>query len=139
MKRLRAFLIAAVGILALSCASVDSRIAKSQDVFDGYPPEVQAKIRAGEIGVGFSEEQVRMALGEPSRRTQVTSEDAVGEVWTWSRSVPGIGIGFGTGSRIGRVGMGTGISVGEGSRSEDEMVVELVNGRVTRFEKLLED
>jgi hypothetical protein len=100
---------------------------------------VQQKIRAGEIAVGFSEEQVLMALGEPDHRTQVTAEDAAAEVWTWRRSVPGVAVGIGTGSRSGRVGIGTGVTVGEGARSEDEMVVELVNGRVTRFEQAIED
>ena len=123
--------------LALACAGTDSRIAESEDVFDSYPEEVQQKIRAGEIAVGFSEEQVLMALGEPDRRTQVTAEDAAAEVWTWRRSVPGVGIG--SGSRRGRVGIGTGVTLGEGARSEDEMVVELVNGRVTRFEQVIED
>ena len=126
-------------LLALGCASTDKRIAAQQEVFDAYPAEVQEKIRAGEIAVGFTEEQVLMALGKPDRRTKVTADDAVADVWTWQRTSPGIGIGLGTGRSVGNVGIGTGISTGRGSRTEDERVVEFVNGVVTRFEVLVED
>jgi len=124
---------------ALACAGADSRIADEQDVFDTYPPEVQERIRAGEVAVGFTEEQVLMAVGEPDRRTQVTSEDAVAEIWTWTKSVPGIGIGIGSGSYGRHGGIGTHVGVGKGATSEDELLVELVNGRVTRIEKPVED
>ncbi len=124
---------------ALACASANSRISASQTVFDGYPPEVQEQIRAGEIAVGFTEEQVLMALGEPDRRVQVVADEIVAEVWTWTKSKPGFGIGIGTGSSIGNVGIGTGVTVGEGARSEDHVVVEFVNGRVRRIETAIED
>ncbi len=130
---------AILGLLlgALACASPDSRIAENQDVFDGYPPETRERIRAGEIAVGFSEDQVLMSLGEPSRRSQITGEDGVIDVWTWSRSKPGFGFGIGTGGYGSRVG--TSVTVGQGARSEDETIVEFVNGRVKRFERAVED
>ncbi len=124
---------------ALGCASTDSRIAENQDAFDGYPRETQEKIRAGEIAVGFSEEQVLMSVGKPSHRSQITGEDGAIDVWTWSRSKPGFGFGIGTGGYSGRVGVGTAVTVGKGARSDDERVVEFVNGRVKRFEQLVED
>jgi hypothetical protein len=132
-------LLIAVAVAAIACATVEKRIAKNQEAFDAYPPEVQAKIRAEKIAVGFTPEQVVMALGEPDRKTAVTAEDAAGEVWTWSRSVPGVGVGLGTGSYGGRVGVGTGIGIGRGSQREDTRVIEFVNGRVTRFEELVDD
>ena len=99
----------AVLLAALACASANSRISASQDVFDGYPPEVQERIRAGEVAVGFTEEQVLMALGKPDRRTKVVADDVAAEVWTWTKSKPGFGIGIGTGSSVGNVGIGTGV------------------------------
>jgi hypothetical protein len=132
-------LLIAAALTASACATVERRIAASQAAFDAYPPEVQAQIRAEQIAVGFTPEQVEMALGEPDRKTTVTAEDAAGEVWTWSRSVPGVGIGVGTGSYGGRVGVGTGIGIGHGSTRQDTRVVEFVNGRVTRFEELVDD
>jgi hypothetical protein len=132
-------LLLAAALTALACASVEKRIAASQAAFDAYPPDVQAKIRGEQIAVGFTPEQVVMALGEPDRKTQITAEDAAGEVWTWSRSVPGVGVGLGTGSYGGRVGVGTGIGIGQGSYRKDTRVVEFVNGRVKRFEELVDD
>ena len=133
----------AIGLLCLAivlaCASSpDRRIAADPEAFDGYPPEVQQQIRDGRVAVGFTEEQVRMALGEPDRKTEVTADDQVAHVWTWRRSTPGIGIGIGGGSYGGGVGIGTGISTGTGARSEDTRRIEFVNGVVTRIETLEE-
>lgn len=136
MPRLVLVLLAVV--LALGCATPERRIAKNQEAFDAYPAEVQEKIRRGEIAVGFTQEQVVMALGEPNRKTEVFSDDQVAHVWTWTKTQPGIGIGFGTGQRVGNVGIGTGISTGRGSTTEDERVVEFVNGVVRRYEVMVE-
>lgn len=137
MRRLP--ILTALSALALACATLETRIAESQEAFDTYPPEVQEQIRAGEIAVGFTPEQVLMALGEPSRRSQVTTDDAVAEVWIWRRSVAGAGFGLRSGGYHDGVGVQGGILVEEPSRLEDEMIVEFVNGRVSRFEKLIEE
>ena len=109
----------------------------TRPLFDGYPPEAQEKIRAGEIAVGFTPEMVEMAWGEPYRKDQVTGEDFAAEVWTWSRSVPGVGIGMGTGGYYGgNVGIGTGVLVGDGARREDRAQVEFRNGKVVTFRNL---
>jgi hypothetical protein len=129
----------AVAALLLGCSTIDSRIRASQGLFDSYPAETQARIRAGEIGVGFTPEMVTMAWGEPSRREQVTGEDYAAEVWTWSRTEPGVGFGIGSGHYGGNVGVGTGILVGEGSRYEDMRQVEFRNGEVTGFRNRLDD
>ena len=126
--------------LLLACSTVDSRIRDNQTVFDSYPPETQAKIRAGEIAVGFTPEMVLMAWGEPSRREQVTGEEFVADVWTWSRSAPGVGFGIGSGGYYGgNVGIGTGILVGEGSRYEDRAQVEFRDGEVVAFRSRVDD
>ena len=126
--------------LALACSTVDSRIRESQGLFDSYPPEIQAKIRSGEIGVGYTPEMVEMAWGEPSRREQVTGEDFVADVWTWSRSSPGVGFGIGSGGYYGgNVGVGTGILLGDGARYEDRKQVEFRNGEVVTFRNRTDD
>ena len=136
-----AFGVAALAALGLAgCSTVDSRINASQEIFDGYPPTVQEKIRAGEIAVGFTPEMVEMAWGEPYRKDQVTGEDFVAEVWTWSRNVPGVGIGMGSGGYYGgNVGIGTGVMVGEASRREDRSQVEFRNGKVVTFRNLKDE
>jgi hypothetical protein len=101
---------------------------------------VQEKIRAGEIAVGFTPEMVEMAWGEPSRKDQVTGEDYAGEVWTWSRSIPGIGIGMGTGGYYGgHVGVGTGVLVGDSAYREDRAQVEFRSGKVAGFRNRVDD
>jgi len=127
-------------LLLASCSTVNSRIKANQSAFDGYTPEVQQKIRAGEIAVGFTPEMVEMAWGEPYRKDQVTGEDYAAEVWTWSRSVPGVGIGMGTGGYYGgNVGIGTGILVGDGAHREDSAQVEFRNGKVATFRNRTDD
>jgi uncharacterized protein YceK len=133
----------ALGVAALllaGCSTIDSRIRDNQALFDDYAPEVQQKIRAGEIAVGFTPEMVVMAWGEPYRKDQVTGEDFAAEVWTWSRNVPGIGIGMGTGGYYGgNVGIGSGVVIGEGSRREDRSQVEFRNGKVVTFRNLKDE
>jgi hypothetical protein len=137
---LRAALIA-LGVAALAgCSTINSRIEASQELFDSYPPEVQEKIRAGDIAVGFTPEMVEMAWGEPYRKDQVTGEDFYAEVWTWSRNIPGVGIGMGSGGYYGgNVGIGTGVVVGEGARREDRSQVEFRNGKVVTFRNLKDE
>jgi hypothetical protein len=90
--------------------------------------------------VGFTPEMVEMAWGEPYRKDQVTGEDYAAEVWTWSRSVPGVGIGIGSGGYYGgNVGVGTGILVGEGARREDRAQVEFRHGKVVAFRNRMDD
>src|SRR5262249_21258127 len=88
LRTLRALGLLAIALL-LGCSTIDSRIHANQGLFDSYPPDVQSKIRAGVIGVGFTPDMVTMAWGEPSRREQVTGEEFVSDVWTWTRSAPG--------------------------------------------------
>jgi len=132
-----ALLAAGVGLALLACSTVDSRIARQQELFDGYPPDVQRNIRRGVIEVGYTPEMVTMALGEPDRKVEMQTEDGIAEVWSYRRSVPGFGVGMGTGGYVGSgVGIGTGVSVGEPARSEERARVEFFGGRVARFESV---
>jgi len=133
----------ALGVAAfalVACSTIGSRVKANQALFDTYPPEVQDKILAGQIEVGFTPEMVEMAWGEPYRKDQVTGEDYAAEVWTWSRSVPGIGIGMGTGGYYGgNVGIGTGVLVGDEGHREDRAQVEFRNGKVVTFRNLKDE
>ncbi|MEM9173746.1 MAG: hypothetical protein AAGC67_00795 [Myxococcota bacterium] len=115
--------------LATGCASTpDSRIEDDQALFDTWPIDVQAKVRAGEIDIGMTEAQVRMALGDPDETS--TAIDANGETvtWTWASSRPGLSLGLG-GIGIGGVGFG-GVGVGTGSKRSLERVVQFRDGEV---------
>ncbi|MDH3212661.1 MAG: hypothetical protein OEM05_09275 [Myxococcales bacterium] len=128
-------LLGAAAIAVSACSTTDSRIRRQQTLFEGYPPEVQQNIRNGGIEIGYGPEMVRMALGEPDRKIQVQSGDGASEIWTYRKSVPGFSVGMGSGGTIGsRVGVGTRVTMGEPPRSEDRVVVEFWEGRVSRFE-----
>ena len=66
---LPAALAAAVLALAAGCSTIESRIEQNRDYFDALPAADQAQIRIGKIDLGFTPESVRMALGEPRRKT----------------------------------------------------------------------
>jgi hypothetical protein len=64
----------------------DRRIASSQDIFNSFSPEIQQKIRAGQIELGFSEEMVRLAWGMPDRIYTRTTDKGEATVWTYSKT-----------------------------------------------------
>ena len=125
--------IAALCLLAFTvgCASTpDSRIAASQEVFDAWPAEVQAKVRAGEVALGMTEEQVRMAVGEPDETSTALDENGETITWAWTRSRPGVSVGLGGFGLGGSTGLGGGVGVGSGSRRELERVIDFRDGKV---------
>jgi hypothetical protein len=67
----RLSLIALLAAALAACGSPHTRIKKNQQLFDTYPSSTQELIRAGQVEVGFTMEQTRMALGRPDRITEV--------------------------------------------------------------------
>ena len=129
---------AAAGALA-GCSTVDSRIAKHREAFNAWPPAVQDKVVQGQIDLGFSTDQVAVALGQPDRVFTRTSADGTSQVWTYRDRGPkfsfGVGVGMGSwGGRGGSFG-GVGLSTGTGYLDDEKMgVVFGPNGRVTAIE-----
>ena len=137
MNALRTPLILLLAAAALAaCASAGSRIQDNQAAFDHYPPAVQEKIRAGQADIGYTQEMVRMALGEPDRKYSRTSAEGNSEVWAWRDSGPSFSFGVGGGSYGGGGfgGGGVGVSTG-GDQGDDKLRVVFVNGAVTSIEK----
>lgn len=117
------------------CASKPAdRIAADRATFEAWPADVQEKVAAGEIAVGFTAEQVRMALGEPSRVVKRTGQGGERTVWDFAASKPGFSIGLGMGGGSGNTSVGGG--VGFGSRGGRELVqrVVLADGVVESIE-----
>lgn len=98
--------------LMISCNSTDSRVKKNQSAFDSWPVEVQEKVRAGKVEIGFTGEMVRVALGEPARIMKRTSNKGVSEVWVYEESGSGMSFGLGMGTMHRSNVFGGGISVG---------------------------
>lgn len=126
-------------LLLAACSTVDSRIAKSRAAYESWPIEVREKVAAGEVDLGFTQEQVAVALGEPDRVFTRATADGTSEVWSYRDRKPrlsfGVGVGMGSwGSRGGSFG-GVGINTGGGYRDDEKLgVVFDRTGRVSSIE-----
>lgn len=73
-----------VMLAAAGCVSTpERRIARNPDLFASFPQDVQEKIRAGNVAIGFTPEMTRMALGAPDRIHSLTTAAGETEVWTY--------------------------------------------------------
>lgn len=84
MKSFLSFL-ALVGGFALlaGCSTPESRIAKQPEVFNRLTPEQQSMIREGRVGIGFDQEMVKLALGDPDRIRERTDASGRSEIWSY--------------------------------------------------------
>lgn len=66
------------------CASTpDKRIQQNQELFDTLPVADQARIRGGQINLGYTPDMVRIALGEPQRTLVRRTPDGETTVWIY--------------------------------------------------------
>jgi outer membrane protein assembly factor BamE (lipoprotein component of BamABCDE complex) len=68
-------------VLFAGCSTPDARIQKSPEAFDRCTQQQQELIKQGKVALGFDEEMVRLALGDPDRIT--LHIDASGESQVW--------------------------------------------------------
>lgn len=89
-------------VLALAglagCSTPASRIRGHQAAFDTWSPDVQATVRSGKVDLGFTEEQVRVALGDPERVFTRKSAAGTEEVWAYYDTGPKFSVGVGLSS-----------------------------------------
>ena len=126
-------------LMLAGCSTVDSRIAKNRAAFNTWPPGVQDKVVQGQIDIGFTPEQVRVALGEPDRVFTRTTSDGTSQVWSYRDRGPriGFGVGVGMGSFGGRSGTFGGVGIGTGTGYHDDEKLGVVfdsAGRVSSIE-----
>ena len=123
--------------LLAGCSNPESRIAEHRAVFGKYSPEVQQKIRAGQVEVGFTQEMVLLSLGEPARKFIRKTATGEAEVWGYDDNRPqfSFGVGLGSGGRHSAMGGGVGISTG-GYDPDEKVRVEFRAGVVTEVELL---
>ena len=139
--KIKVFLfVSALSLLpVVGCSTVDSRIAKNRSAFNSWPPAVQDKVVLGQIDIGFTADQVRVALGEPDRVFTRTTADGTSQVWSYRERGPrfgfGVGVGMGSfGSRGGSFGT-VGVGTGAGYRDDEKMGVVIdATGRVSAIE-----
>jgi len=127
--------IAAFVFIVAGCTTTDSRIKNHQAAFDAAPPAVQAKIRAGQIDIGFTQEQVTMALGQPDRSYTRTTARGTSEIWAYEDHKPSFSLGIGVVGGGGSTMVGSGVAVGSGNdRYDDKLRVIFEGGKVASVE-----
>lgn len=123
-------------VFLAGCSSTpDQRIAENQAAFAQFSPEVQQNLRAGRVDIGYTEQMVLIALGEPARRFGRVDQTGRSDVWVYRKSAPRFSFGFGVGS-VGRhsaTSVGVGTSTG-GYDDDEALRVEFQLGRVTRID-----
>lgn len=126
-----------VTLFLAACASPSSRIDNSKAAYDSYPPEVRSRIAAGQVDVGFTQEQALLALGEPSRKFTRTTERGASEVWAYEKSASNFSFGVGSGFGIGRSGFGgVGVATGTGdNNTQDKLRLVFENGKISSIEQ----
>lgn len=126
-------------LLLAGCSTVDSRIAKNRAAFNTWPAPVQDKVVQGQIDVGFTPDEVRVALGEPDRVWSRTTADGTSQVWSYRDRGPrfsfGVGVGMGSFGRHGGSFSSIGVGTGTGYYDDEKMgVVFDPSGRVSAIE-----
>ena len=70
-------------VVLTGCATPEARIQKNPLVFARLTPAQQEMIKKGQAGVGFDQEMVRLALGEPDRILARTDAQGTAEIWSY--------------------------------------------------------
>jgi hypothetical protein len=123
-------------LLTAGCASTpQDRVAQNRELYRSFPSDVQRKITAGIVDVGFTPAMVRMALGVPSRVISRQSELGGTEVWVYHESRPRVSLGVGIGSYGRHSASSIGVATTTGGRDGgDSARVEFRDGKVTQVE-----
>ena len=77
-------LAAAAAFALTGCESVDSRIKEKPELFAKLDPETQAKIKQGIIDIGYNEDMVYLALGEPDEKREMITAHGRSLVWIYN-------------------------------------------------------
>jgi hypothetical protein len=131
------YLLSAALLLFVGCSTTASRIARQRRAFDSWPPAVQQRVSAGQIDVGFTQEQVRVALGDPDHVFARTAANGSFEVWSYADHGPHFSFGVGMGSFGRHSAYGGGVTVGGPSYPDEKLrVIFDAYGRVNSIEQI---
>jgi hypothetical protein len=139
MRLLPAFALISSVLWLAGCATStpQDRISENRELYQSFPSAVQRKVSAGEVDVGFTEEMVQLALGEPHRRVTRQTETGSDEVWIYASSEPRLSFGLGFGSYGRHSGSSVGVSTSTGGHGREErMRVVFHDGKVTAVERV---
>ncbi|ACB77470.1 hypothetical protein [Opitutus terrae] len=134
MKNFGWLFLASLLLFGAGCATPDSRIQKQQAAFDSWPADVQQKVRAGKVDVGFTPDMVRVALGEPDRVMSRTTDRGQAEGWVYMDKGPKFSFGLGMGTMRGSSAYAGGVTLGDDWRDEEVLRVIFEGGKVSAIE-----
>jgi hypothetical protein len=83
-KSLLTIFAALAAIIIAGCSTPESRIRQNPAAFSRLTPEQQDLIKKGQIAVGFDQEMVQLALGEPDHIRTRTDASGVSEIWSYT-------------------------------------------------------
>jgi hypothetical protein len=129
--------LAAVLIFAGCGTTKNQRISQDEALFNSYTPAERKMIRTGQVAVGFDQDMVRMALGDPSRETTVASAAGKQIAWEYRHLKPSIGIGVGgsIGTRGSGIGVGSGVGISpNNTKLRKRVIFDRQTGEVSRVE-----
>lgn len=73
-----------LAVLVAGCVSTpESRIKRDPGLYASFPPDVQAKVKQGQVEVGFTKDMARIALGTPQRIHNRVTEAGQVEIWLY--------------------------------------------------------
>lgn len=82
MNMFRFVLIPAFALFYLAgCSTPATRIKANPEAFARLSSDQQALVRAGQVGLGFDMDAVRLALGDPDRITVRNDADGERQIW----------------------------------------------------------
>lgn len=137
MKIIHALLLVTVSLLLSACASTSQRIDQNEALFNTYTPAEKKMIRTGQIAVGFDQDMVRMALGDPSREASVDTAGGKQLAWEYRKVKPSMSVGIGGGIGTGGSGIGIGSGVGVSpnrTNLEKRVIFDRQTGEVSKIE-----
>jgi outer membrane protein assembly factor BamE (lipoprotein component of BamABCDE complex) len=139
MKHKLSLIMVATGALALAgCSTVESRISGHQADFASWPPPVQQLVSHGQIAVGFTREQVQVALGSPDYAYSRVATTGAFEVWSYRDRGPKFSFGIGVASFGRSSAFGSGVTVGNaGYEGEKMRVIFDQTGHVSAIERVV--
>jgi hypothetical protein len=77
-------LVAGVLTLLTGCSTPSTRIQANPEAFARLSPQHQELVRAGQVALGFDEDAVKLALGDPDRRSRRIDADGETAIWHYA-------------------------------------------------------
>lgn len=71
-------------VLLSGCSTINSRISANSALFDSLPLETQENLRKGVVQVGYTQDMVYIAMGEPNERRGMRSASTDKMTWIYN-------------------------------------------------------